>query len=60
MLPALLPELAGKVRLIYIDPPFDTGANFLLYGYRARRARQRRGGRGSVGRHFLYQAAFGD
>jgi len=28
VLPALLPELAGKVRLIYIDPPFDTGANF--------------------------------
>ena len=28
MLPSLLPELAGKVNLIYIDPPFDTGANF--------------------------------
>ena len=28
VLPALLPELAGKVSLIYIDPPFDTGANF--------------------------------
>lgn len=28
VLPALLPELAGKVCLIYIDPPFDTGANF--------------------------------
>lgn len=28
VLPSLLPELAGKVKLIYIDPPFDTGANF--------------------------------
>src|SRR4051794_39939948 len=28
VLPALLPEFAGKVDLIYIDPPFDTGANF--------------------------------
>ena len=27
-LPALLPEFAGKVDLIYIDPPFDTGADF--------------------------------
>lgn len=27
-LPSLLPEFAGKVNLIYIDPPFDTGANF--------------------------------
>src|SRR2546425_3965602 len=27
-LPSLLPELAGKVNLIYIDPPFDTGADF--------------------------------
>ena len=24
----LLPEFAGKVDLIYIDPPFDTGADF--------------------------------
>lgn len=23
-----MPELVGKVNLIYIDPPFDTGANF--------------------------------
>lgn len=23
-----LPEFAGKVDLIYIDPPFDTGADF--------------------------------
>jgi adenine-specific DNA-methyltransferase len=23
-----LPEFAGKVNLIYIDPPFDTGADF--------------------------------
>src|SRR2546422_11628386 len=28
VLPSLLPEFAGKVTLIYIDPPFDTGANF--------------------------------
>src|SRR5262245_24486776 len=24
VLPSLLPELAGKVNLVYIDPPFDT------------------------------------
>ena len=28
VLPSLLPELAGKMDLIYIDPPFDTGADF--------------------------------
>jgi adenine-specific DNA-methyltransferase len=28
VLPALLEELAGQVNLIYIDPPFDTGADF--------------------------------
>jgi len=28
VLPAFLPEFAGKVNLIYIDPPFDTGADF--------------------------------
>lgn len=28
VLPALLPEFAGKVDLIYIGPPFDTGADF--------------------------------
>lgn len=28
VLPALLEEFAGQVNLIYIDPPFDTGANF--------------------------------
>jgi hypothetical protein len=27
-LPSLLPEFAGKVNLLYIDPPFDTGADF--------------------------------
>ena len=32
VLPSLLPELAGKVDLIYIDPPFATGADF---SYRA-------------------------
>src|SRR2546427_584926 len=28
VLPSLLPEFTGKVNLIYIDPPFDTGADF--------------------------------
>jgi len=28
VLPALLPELAGKVDLVYVDPPFDTGGSF--------------------------------
>jgi DNA modification methylase len=28
VLPSLLAEFAGKVKLIYIDPPFDTGADF--------------------------------
>ncbi len=28
VLPSLIPELAGRVRLVYIDPPFDTGADF--------------------------------
>jgi len=28
VLPSLLEEFAGKVNLIYIDPPFDTGSNF--------------------------------
>src|SRR5262249_34497104 len=28
VLPSLLPQFAGKVNLIYIDPPFDTGADF--------------------------------
>jgi DNA modification methylase len=28
VLPALLDEFAGKVDLIYVDPPFATGANF--------------------------------
>src|SRR5271167_3753487 len=28
VLPSLLPEFAGKVDLIYIDPPFDIGADF--------------------------------
>ncbi|MEX2159961.1 MAG: DNA methyltransferase [Dehalococcoidia bacterium] len=28
VLPALVQELAGQVDLIYIDPPFDTGADF--------------------------------
>ncbi len=28
VLPSLLDEFAGKIDLIYIDPPFDTGADF--------------------------------
>lgn len=28
VLPSLLPEFAGKINLIYIDPPFDTGTDF--------------------------------
>jgi DNA modification methylase len=28
VLPSLLPEFSGKVDLVYIDPPFDTGADF--------------------------------
>lgn len=28
VLPSLLPEFSGKLNLIYIDPPFDTGADF--------------------------------
>src|SRR5579859_6291981 len=28
VLPSLLPEFAGKVDLVYIDPPFATGADF--------------------------------
>jgi len=28
VLPSLLTEFSGKVNLIYIDPPFDTGADF--------------------------------
>src|SRR5436309_4600573 len=28
VLPSLLPEFACQVNLIYIDPPFDTGADF--------------------------------
>jgi adenine-specific DNA-methyltransferase len=28
VLPSLLPEFAGKVGLIYIDPPFGTGSDF--------------------------------
>lgn len=31
VLPALLDEFAGKVDLIYIDPPFDTGADFSFH-----------------------------
>src|SRR5260370_17352680 len=30
VLPSLLREFGGKIKLIYIDPPFDTGADFSL------------------------------
>lgn len=30
VLPSLLPEFQGRVNLAYIDPPFDTGANFSI------------------------------
>jgi hypothetical protein len=33
VLPSLLPEFAGKVNLIYIDPPFDTGADFSFFAH---------------------------
>ena len=32
ILPALLDEFAGQVDLIYIDPPFATGADFFCNG----------------------------
>ena len=28
VLPSLLPEFAGQVDLVYVDPPFDTGGHF--------------------------------
>ena len=28
VLPSLLPDFAGSINLVYIDPPFDTGADF--------------------------------
>ncbi len=31
ILPALLPAFAERVNLIYIDPPFMTGRNFISY-----------------------------
>jgi DNA modification methylase len=30
VLPALLPEFAGRVRLVYMDPPFATGADHTI------------------------------
>lgn len=48
VLPSLLEEFAGKISLIYIDPPFDTGANF---SYVARVP-------GSDGSHIGADAAF--
>jgi adenine-specific DNA-methyltransferase len=46
VLPSLLPEFAGKVNLIYIDPPFDTGADF---SFTANVPPSPRGGRGDGG-----------
>lgn len=37
VLPSLLPELGGKVNLVYIDPPFATGADFSVDGRKAYR-----------------------
>lgn len=28
VLPSLIPEFAGRINLIYVDPPYDTGADF--------------------------------
>jgi adenine specific DNA methylase Mod len=30
VLPSLVPEFSGKVDLVYIDPPFDTGTDFSI------------------------------
>jgi len=40
VLPSLLAEYAGKVNLIYIDPPFDTGTDFSFYGDGAAKPRR--------------------
>src|SRR5262245_3530933 len=40
VLPSLLPEFAGKVDLLYIDPPFDTGADFSFTCDRSRARRR--------------------
>ncbi len=40
VLPALLPEFAGKVNLIYIDPPFATGSRLLLHHHHPRIGRE--------------------
>src|SRR5712691_6426067 len=42
VLPSLLPEFAGKVDLIYIDPPFDTGRGFLVFRHCSQQKRGRR------------------
>ena len=36
---SLLAEYAGQVKLVYIDPPFDTGADFSYRVSRRRRVR---------------------
>jgi hypothetical protein len=36
VLPSRLPEFAGKVSLIYIDPPFDNRRGLLIHGDSAR------------------------
>jgi adenine-specific DNA-methyltransferase len=33
VLPSLIPEFAGKVNLVFIDPPFDTGTDFSFTAY---------------------------
>ena len=37
VLPSLLPELGGKLNLVYLDPPFATGADFSVDGQKAYR-----------------------
>ncbi len=36
VLPSLLDEFAGKVNLIYIDPPFNVGRGFFLHRHHSR------------------------
>ena len=38
VLPSLLPEFAGQINLIYIDPPFAVGSDFQLHGECAKRS----------------------
>ena len=42
VLPSLQPEFGGKINLVYIDPPFDTGADFSFTATIPDRRRNRR------------------